>query len=29
MQDQILPMIRFLNDGKVLAAAEGAVGTLN
>jgi len=29
MQDQILPMLKLLNDGKVLAAAEGAVGALN
>jgi len=29
MQDQILPMLKLLNGGEVLAAAEGAVGTLN
>jgi histidine ammonia-lyase len=29
MQDQIVPMLQLLNDGKVLAAAEGAVGAMN
>lgn len=29
MQDQIVPMIKLLNDGGVLAAAENAIGALN
>ena len=29
MQDQIVPMIKLLNDGKVLAAAETSIGALN